>query len=289
MSVIAILRQLTAAPFENVCCSRFSLRKGDRVTSMTHASKLLWAAVLVLSTLECANSQTQPSNTAGSISSGAGVFRISGGVIAPHSIYAPKPEYSEEARREQIEGVCVVWLIVSADGVPRNIRVKEKLRSDLDAKAMEDVEKWRFEPAVKDGKPVAVAITVEVEFRLESDDVKIRELQKQADAGDAKAQLELSKDYFQGIDVRTSESLGYKFLRQAAQQGLPEAQYEMGEYSSGKGTRPVSYFDAFVWYSLAERSGYKGSAEKVNETAKKLSPDDLAVAQYQVKNRRPSK
>jgi hypothetical protein len=63
----------------------------------------------------------------------------------------------------------------------------------------------------------------------------------------------------------------------------------MGEHSSGKGREPVSYFDAFVWYSLADRSGYKGSAKKVKEIATKLTPDDIAQARYKVKNWQPSK
>jgi hypothetical protein len=157
----------------------------------------------------------------------------------------------------------------------------------LDEKAIEAVKNWKFEPAMKDGRPVRVMIAVEVDFYLKSD--KIRELQREADAGDPKAQLELSKDYFQGMDVQKSESLGYRFLRQAAEHGLPEAQYEMGEYSSGKGSGPVSYVDAFMWYSLAERSGYKGSAKKVKEIAKKLAPDDIAKAEYKVNNWQPYK
>jgi len=36
----------------------------------------------------------------------------------------------------------------------------------LDEKAIEAVKQWRFEPALKNGKPVAVAINLEVEFRL---------------------------------------------------------------------------------------------------------------------------
>ena len=36
----------------------------------------------------------------------------------------------------------------------------------LDEKAIEAVQKWRFKPGVKDGKPVPVAATVEVNFRL---------------------------------------------------------------------------------------------------------------------------
>jgi TonB family protein len=256
---------------------------------MTYSAKLLWAAILVFSTLECANTQTQSSGPAGSATNGAGVFHVFGGVSEPHVIYAPKAEYSEEARRQKIEGVCVVILTVGQDGVPRNIRVKQTLRSDLDAKAVEAVEKWRYEPAMKDGKPMSLMTTAEVEFRIESDNVRIRELQKKADTGDLKAQLELSRDYFQGLDVTKSEGLGYKFLRQAAENGLPEAQYEMGEYDSGKGSGSVKYVDAFVWYSLAQRSGYKGSAKRVKEITKRLSADDLGKAKYQLKNWQPSK
>lgn len=163
----------------------------------------------------------------------------------------------------------------------------DSLGMGLDEKAIEAIKTWKFEPAMKDGHPVRVEIAVETDFHLYSD--KIRELQRQADAGDPKAQLELSKDFFKGSDVQKSESLGYKFLRQAAEHGLPEAQYEMGECNSGKGSGTVSYFDAFVWYSLAERSGYKGSAKKVKEIAKKLAPDDIAKAQYKVNNWQPSK
>lgn len=256
---------------------------------MTYSPRFLWASILIFSTLECANTQTEPSNTAGSTPAPSNGIRIVGFETAPHVIYALKPEYSEEARREKIEGICVVGLIVGLDGVPRNVRVRQTLRPDLDAKAIQAVEKWRFEPAMKDDKPVTVGIHEDVEFRLESDNPKIRELQRQADAGNPKAQLELSKDYFQGVDVGKSESLGFELLREAAEHGLPEAQYEMGEYRSGKDTGRLScYHEAFVWYSLAERNGYKGSAQKVKKIGKTLSRDSIADAEYKVKNWRPS-
>jgi len=51
-------------------------------------------------------------------------------------------------------------------GHPRDIRVVRGLGSGLDAKAIEAVERWRFDPAKKDGKPVNVQISVEVSFRL---------------------------------------------------------------------------------------------------------------------------
>jgi TonB family protein len=97
---------------------------------------------------------------------GGGVFRVGGGVSAPKPLYAPDPEYSEEARKAKYQGTCVLWLVVGPDGRPRDIRVSRTLGLGLDEKAIEAVKQWKFEPAMKDGKPVAVQINVEVSFRL---------------------------------------------------------------------------------------------------------------------------
>jgi TonB family protein len=97
---------------------------------------------------------------------GGGVFRVGGGVSAPKALYAPDPEYSEEARKAKYQGVCVLKLVVGPDGHPRDISVSRSLGLGLDEKAMEAVRNWKFEPALKDGIPVAVAINVEVQFRL---------------------------------------------------------------------------------------------------------------------------
>jgi TonB family protein len=97
---------------------------------------------------------------------GGGLYRVGGGVSAPRALYAPDPEYSEEARKAKYQGTLVLWMIVGADGRPRDIRVARSLGMGLDEKALEAVRTWRFEPAHKDGKPVAVQINVEVIFRL---------------------------------------------------------------------------------------------------------------------------
>ena len=97
---------------------------------------------------------------------GGGVFRVGGGVSAPKAIYSPDPEYSEEARKAKYQGVCVLSLIVGPDGKPRDIHVSRSLGLGLDEKAIQAVNQWKFEPAQKDGRPVAVAINVEVQFRL---------------------------------------------------------------------------------------------------------------------------
>ena len=97
---------------------------------------------------------------------GGGVFRVGGGVSAPRPVFTPDPEYSEEARKAKYQGTCVLWLVVGPDGKPRDIKVARTLGLGLDEKAIEAVKQWKFEPAMKDGKPVAVQINVEVSFRL---------------------------------------------------------------------------------------------------------------------------
>ena len=97
---------------------------------------------------------------------GGGVFRVGGGVSAPRAVFTPDPEYSEEARKAKYQGTCVLWLIVGPDGRPRELKIARSLGMGLDEKALEAVKNWKFEPAMKDGQPVAVQINVEVNFRL---------------------------------------------------------------------------------------------------------------------------
>jgi len=97
---------------------------------------------------------------------GGGVYKVGGGIAAPKAISSPDPEYSEEARKAKYQGVVVLWLIVDQNGNPKNIKVQRPLGMGLDQKAIEAVQHWKFEPATKDGTPVAVQINVEVNFRL---------------------------------------------------------------------------------------------------------------------------
>jgi TonB family protein len=57
-------------------------------------------------------------------------------------------------------------MIVTAKGKVRDLKVIRSLDPGLDKQAVAAVSTWRFEPATKDGKPVAVHLPVEVTFRL---------------------------------------------------------------------------------------------------------------------------
>ena len=98
---------------------------------------------------------------------GGGLYQVGNGVSAPVPIFQPEAEFSDEARRAKYQGVCLISLIVDAQGNPQNPRVIRALGMGLDEKALEAVRKYKFKPAMKDGRtPVPVMITIEVNFRL---------------------------------------------------------------------------------------------------------------------------
>ncbi len=97
---------------------------------------------------------------------GGGVYRVGGGVSAPSVLFKVDPEYSEEARKAKYSGTVLISLIVDPQGRALNIKVVRSLGLGLDEKAMEAVAKWKFKPGMKDGRPVAVVATIEVNFRL---------------------------------------------------------------------------------------------------------------------------
>jgi TonB family protein len=77
-------------------------------------------------------------------------------LAAPATRLPPNPSFSSI-------GVVLV-AEVNADGTVENIKVIHSLGTDLDNDALEAVRKWRFEPALKDGKPVTVITTIGVLF-----------------------------------------------------------------------------------------------------------------------------
>jgi TonB family protein len=98
---------------------------------------------------------------------GGGVYRVGGGVSAPRLVHSPDPQYSEEARKANVQGTVILWALIRTDGRPTDLRVVRSLGMGLDEKALEAVREWRFDPAMKDGTPVSVQVNIEVNFRPE--------------------------------------------------------------------------------------------------------------------------
>ena len=97
---------------------------------------------------------------------GGGLRRIGGGVSAPLVLFAPEPEFSEEARKAKAAGNVLVYLQVDAQGRPTHVHVLRGIGLGLDEKAVEAVRQYKFKPALEDGRPVPVEMNVEVNFQI---------------------------------------------------------------------------------------------------------------------------
>jgi len=107
----------------------------------------------------------------------SGVYHAGLGVSPPHAIYSVDPEFSDEARKKKLGGSCVIGLVVDTTGTPQDVHVVQslaegvapKLRSaaqSLDEKAVEAVKRYKFKPAMYQGKAVPYELKVEVYFRI---------------------------------------------------------------------------------------------------------------------------
>jgi TonB family protein len=91
---------------------------------------------------------------------------MGGDITAPVVIKGADPEFSEKGRANGITGICVISLIVDAHGMPEKMEVKKSLEPSMDQNALAAIERYRFTPAMRNGEPVAVEVSVEVNFRF---------------------------------------------------------------------------------------------------------------------------
>jgi periplasmic protein TonB len=90
-----------------------------------------------------------------------------GGVIKPPiRVKDVAPVYPEIARRARIEGIVIIRATIGNDG---KVQKAELLRSEplLDQAALDAVRGWEYTPTLLNGQPVAVTMTVTVQFKLE--------------------------------------------------------------------------------------------------------------------------
>jgi hypothetical protein len=89
------------------------------------------------------------------------------GVIAPACEYCPMPQYSEDARAAKIQTAKVTLIVtVSTKGEAIKVALTKDPGFGLGEIAIEDVSEWKFRPATQNGKPVTVAVPVDIEFKL---------------------------------------------------------------------------------------------------------------------------
>jgi TonB family protein len=88
-----------------------------------------------------------------------------GEVAPPRLVYDPEPKYSKEAVSNLVEGTSRLEAVIDAAGMPGSIAILQPLGMGLDEQAVLAVQQWKFQPATKNGQPVAVQMNVQINFR----------------------------------------------------------------------------------------------------------------------------
>ena len=94
------------------------------------------------------------------------IYTTAKAMTPPEPIFRPAAEYTDEARKAQLNGKVILTLVVETDGTASNIAVTKGLGLGLEQKAIEAVRQWKFRPATIAGKAVRARVNVEVLFRL---------------------------------------------------------------------------------------------------------------------------
>jgi protein TonB len=112
----------------------------------------------------------------GGVGTGPGVFsdeppdvpiRIGGEVVPPEPISRPQPLYPDIARKARVTGVVIVEAIIDKQGNVTDARVLRGLPMGLSEAATNAILRWKYRPATLNGRPVAVYLTVTVNFTLQ--------------------------------------------------------------------------------------------------------------------------
>jgi TonB family protein len=98
-----------------------------------------------------------------------GLQPVSSGANAPVEItFKPKPDYTDEGRKQKISGEVRLEVLFRSDGAVHVVRVLQGLGYGLDEQAVKAAEQIKFKPALHQGEPVDSTALVHIIFELAS-------------------------------------------------------------------------------------------------------------------------
>jgi len=99
---------------------------------------------------------------------GAGAYRPGGGVLWPKDIHQSKPQYTDDARKQAIQGIVELEVVVLPDGTVGPVRIVKSVDTQygLDNEAVRAARQWTFKPGQLHGANVAVIVPMQLEFRM---------------------------------------------------------------------------------------------------------------------------
>jgi TonB family protein len=95
--------------------------------------------------------------------------------LRPKILYREKAQYTREARDNKVEGTVILNAVFGVDGQISDISVVQGLPHGLTENAIIAAKKIRFEPAMKDGRPVSVRGKLEFSFNLYKDPTQYKD------------------------------------------------------------------------------------------------------------------
>jgi TonB family protein len=84
----------------------------------------------------------------------------------PIALNLPRPNYTEEARTNKIQGTVRARVLVGSDGMVKQVTILRGLPDGLNEEAIRAAFQMRFRPATKGGRAVAFWTTLEVDFNI---------------------------------------------------------------------------------------------------------------------------
>jgi TonB family protein len=93
-------------------------------------------------------------------------LRIGGEAEQAKLIHKVQPVYPTPAKAAGVQGKVLLDTVISADGIPQEIRVISSPSDDLTQSALEAVRQWRYSPPLLNGQPVEVVTEVMVNYTL---------------------------------------------------------------------------------------------------------------------------
>jgi TonB family protein len=112
------------------------------------------------------NGAIDPFNS-GNTRAKAGSRQPSNGANAPVEItFKPKPDYTDEGRKQKINGEVRLEVLFKSDGRAHVVRVLQGLGYGLDEQAVKAAEQIKFTPALREGQPVDSTALVHIIFEL---------------------------------------------------------------------------------------------------------------------------
>jgi TonB family protein len=97
---------------------------------------------------------------------GSAPVRLGPGMTPPQRIKNVNAVYPPEAQSDKVQGVVILESTIGIDGRVTDVKVVRSI-PQLDAAAIAAVKQWEYTPTLQNGVPVAIIMTVTVNFTLQ--------------------------------------------------------------------------------------------------------------------------